>query len=145
MKDKGRKVTWHNQHSVAGMKWSVQPKEETLKYWLVMTQFVCISTETNCTVSHFMKWPIDVFATAQYITAICSMNCWERGVLYRTGSIGVVELDLTAVLQNCTQKTTSLCLPLLNIFTHSSILCDSIKNVAPVSLISHWYWKSLCD
>jgi len=41
------------------------------------------------------------------------------------------------VLRNSTQKTTSIFLPLLNIFTHSSILCDSIKIVGPVSLISH--------
>jgi len=57
---------------------------------------VCSSTEINCTASDFMKWPIDVFATTQYIMAVCSMNCWGGGVLYLTGSIGVVELDLTA-------------------------------------------------
>ena len=54
-----------------------------------MTQFVCSNTETNCTVSDFMKWPIDVFATAQYITAVGSMNCLGGGALsngqYRSG------------------------------------------------------------
>ena len=86
MKDKGRNGTKQNRHSVVGMKTSVHPQEETLKCWTAYdTQFVCSNTETNCTASHFMKWPIDVFATAQYITAVCSMNCWGGGGAFSNG------------------------------------------------------------
>jgi len=37
MKDKGRKGTRQNRHSVVGMKTSVHPKDEILKGSLVMT------------------------------------------------------------------------------------------------------------
>jgi len=38
------------------------------------TKLLRSSKERNCTASEFMKWPKDMFATAQYIAAVCSMN-----------------------------------------------------------------------
>jgi len=38
------------------------------------TKLLRSSKERNCTASDFMKWPKDMFATAQYIAAVCSMN-----------------------------------------------------------------------
>jgi len=133
-----------NRHSVVGLKGSVHAKEELLEVCLVMTYILYAAAEKQTVPRQILgsgpRKPIDVFPRAKFITAVCSMSCCS--IIERVVSEGV-QLDLPARVATLhTNGHFPLSASSHVFFAHSSNLCDSIKNVAPVSPISHWYWKS---
>jgi hypothetical protein len=105
-------------------------------------QLVGNNTETNCTVSYFMKWPADTYRRVSFSEVYNGdlfydlLYQWEEGMLSNRKYEMQLRRIFRPVLQHSKQKANSVCLPVLTIFTHSSISFDGIKNVVPVSLIS---------
>jgi len=83
-----------------------------------MTHVLHEAAEKN-TVPRQILWsgtriPIDVFPTAQFITAICSVSCCRLwGCTAEQGDQRVLSSIYPTLLQHSTQKATSLWLPLL--------------------------------
>jgi len=110
-------------------------------------QLVWINKETNRTSSDFMKWPAGacryVSCSELYNGDLFYKMLQICVVDYRTGSVRWNWAGYSHLYFNCPRKRP---LPFVCLFSlilaYFSILCDCFKNVAPVSLISLWYWKN---
>ena len=161
MKDKGRKGTRRNRHSVVGMKASVHPNEEILKGSLVMTYSFYAAAEKQ-TVPCQIWWsglrlPTDVFPTTKFTTAICSLSCWSLGegcIIERRVSEGaeMVFPSCVATLHAKSHFSLPACPHYLHTFIHFVWQYQECRTCQPnlarilkvlVSVMTHSRWHKL--